>query len=47
MRVYDQQTKPLLDYYEERGLLVEVDGEQTIEAVQADLQRVVGLVTSG
>jgi adenylate kinase len=30
MRVYDQQTKPLLDYYEERGLLVEVDGEQTI-----------------
>jgi adenylate kinase len=41
MRVYDEQTKPLLDYYEEQGLLVEVDGEQSIEAVQADLQSVI------
>jgi adenylate kinase len=41
MRVYHEQTKPLLDYYEAQGLLVEVNGEQTIEAVQADLQSIV------
>lgn len=48
MRVYHEQTKPLLDYYEEQGLLVEVNGEQTVEAVQADLQSVVeNAVNSG
>lgn len=41
MRVYEEQTKPLLDYYSRRGLVVEVDGQQSIEAVQQDLRRVV------
>jgi adenylate kinase len=41
MRVYDEQTRPLLDYYEEQGLLVEVNGNQAIEAVQAELQNVI------
>lgn len=41
MQVYHEQTKPLLDYYEDKGLLVEVNGEQSIDAVQKDLQRVV------
>lgn len=41
MRVYEEQTKPLLDYYEEQGLLVEVDGQQSIEEVQEDLLQVV------
>jgi adenylate kinase len=41
MRVYEEQTKPLLDYYEQRGLVVDVNGEQSIEAVQHDLQRVI------
>jgi adenylate kinase len=41
MRVYEEQTKPLLDYYEQRGLVVDVNGEQTVEAVQHDLQRVI------
>lgn len=35
--VYFEQTAPLLDYYREKGLLVEIDGEQPIEQVQADL----------
>jgi len=35
--VYFQQTTPLIEYYRERGLLVEIDGEQSIEQVQADL----------
>lgn len=37
MRVYEEQTQPLLDYYEARNLLVEVNGEQSIEDVFADL----------
>lgn len=41
MRVYDEQTKPLLDYYEQRGLVVDVNGQQSIEAVQHDLQRII------
>jgi adenylate kinase len=35
--VYFEQTAPLLDYYRERGLLVEIDGEQSIDAVQEAL----------
>jgi adenylate kinase len=41
MRVYEEQTKPLLEYYERRGLVVDVNGLQSIEAVQRDLQRVI------
>jgi len=37
IEVYFEQTAPLLDHYRERGLLVEIDGEQAIEAVQRDL----------
>ena len=41
MRVYEEQTAPLLNYYRERGLLVEVDGEQPIDDVFDDLLTVV------
>ncbi len=41
LQVYHTQTKPLIDYYRNAGLLCEVDGEQTIEKVQADLVRAV------
>ena len=33
MQVYERQTRPLLDYYRERGLLREVDGLGTVEEV--------------
>jgi adenylate kinase len=33
MQVYAEQTQPVLDYYREKGLLVQIDGEQSIEAV--------------
>ncbi|MGD2058529.1 MAG: adenylate kinase [Anaerolineales bacterium] len=33
IRVYRQQTAPLCDYYAERGLFVEIDGERSIEEV--------------
>lgn len=41
MQVYEAETRPLLDHYRERDLLVEINGEQTIEEVQADLLRAI------
>lgn len=40
--VYFEQTAPLLDYYRERDLLVEIDGEQSIEAVYEALLASIG-----
>jgi adenylate kinase len=37
IRVYLEQTMPLIDFYRQRGKLLEVDGRQPIEAVTADL----------
>jgi adenylate kinase len=33
LEIYDAQTKPLLSYYDQRGLVTRVDGNQPIEAV--------------
>ncbi len=40
IRVYHERTAPLIAYYEERGLLVRVDGNQSIEAVFAEIDAV-------
>jgi adenylate kinase len=37
IRVYLEQTMPLIHYYQQRGVLLEVDGTQSIEKVSADL----------
>jgi adenylate kinase len=37
MRVYDEQTAPLLDYYRRRGVLAEVDGMGSIEEVEKEI----------
>jgi adenylate kinase len=37
IRVYLKQTQPLIDYYQGVGVLLEVDGAQSIDAVAADL----------
>ncbi len=41
MRVYDEQTAPLLDYYRDQGILIEVSGigsvEQVAEAIEEAL----------
>jgi adenylate kinase len=37
IRVYLEQTQPLIDYYRKRDLLIEINGEQSIDAVSADL----------
>jgi adenylate kinase len=35
--VYLKQTQPLIDFYQNRNLLIEVDGQKSIEQVSADL----------
>ena len=47
LQVYQEQTAPLVTYYRQAGLLVEVDGEQSIEDVQADLRAVVETACGG
>ncbi len=37
IRVFFEQTSPLIDFYRQRGDLVEINGEQPISAVAADL----------
>jgi adenylate kinase len=41
LKVYWEQTSPLIGYYRRQGVLVEVDGDQSIDAVTADLRAVV------
>lgn len=40
IEVYYQQTAPLIAYYQDAGILVEIDGTQEIEAVRDDLLKV-------
>jgi len=37
LTVYSEQTKPLIEYYQEQGLYSEIDGRQSIEMVFADI----------
>jgi len=41
IEVYFEQTAPLIQYYREKGLLVEVDGRQGIEEIQDDLLEII------
>ncbi|MBE9158788.1 adenylate kinase [Nodosilinea sp. LEGE 06152] len=41
LEVYRQQTEPLIEFYRNRQQLVSVDGNQTMDAVYADLKRLV------
>jgi adenylate kinase len=43
LEVYWKQTSPLIDYYRAQGVLVDVNGDQSIEAVQAELRAAVGV----
>jgi adenylate kinase len=40
--VYLEQTAPLIDYYRDKGLLVEVDGRPGIDQIQAELLEIIG-----
>jgi len=41
IEVYFEQTAPLLDYYREKRLLMQIDGEQSIDDVFEDLKRAI------
>jgi len=38
LRVYHEQTEPLVEYYEDRGLLRRVDGEGDVDSVQSAIR---------
>ena len=40
--VYSSQTQPLLDFYAERGLLVNINGDQAVDKVFADIVEKLG-----
>ena len=37
IKVYLEQTMPLVDYYRKRGKLIEIDGAQAVEQVSEEL----------
>jgi adenylate kinase len=41
LAVYWNQTSPLIDYYQERGLLRKVNGDQKIDQVAGDIQELI------
>jgi adenylate kinase len=41
IEVYNEQTAPLIQYYREQNVLVEIDGTQSIEAVTVDIMKAV------
>jgi adenylate kinase len=41
LRVYHDETEPLVDYYDRRGLLRRVDGARDADAVHADIRRAI------
>ena len=41
IEVYNEQTAPLINYYQEKGTLVEIDGSQSIEAVTDDIMKAI------
>jgi adenylate kinase len=41
LATYEEQTKPLLDYYEKSGRLQKVDGNQDVEEIYKELEKLV------
>ena len=41
LTVYYKQTAPLIEYYRQAGILMEMDGEREIEKIQADIVKAV------
>ncbi len=42
LEVYRKQTAPLIEYYEDKGILIRLDASKDIEEVYRELKRVVG-----
>lgn len=43
IEIFHKFTEPVLDYYRERGCLVEVDGEKSIEDIRHDMLKKIGM----
>jgi adenylate kinase len=41
IEVYNEQTAPLIDYYRDRDVLIEIDGTQSIDDVTEDIMQAV------
>jgi adenylate kinase len=41
IKVYTEQTSPLIEYYRQKGLLAEVDGTQSIDQVSQDILKAI------
>ena len=42
LRVYHEQTQPLIEYYEKAGVLATVDGTKNMNDVFADIVKILG-----
>ncbi|HXF75841.1 MAG TPA: adenylate kinase, partial [Methylomirabilota bacterium] len=42
LRVYEEQTAPLIQYYRRRGLLKEIDGVGDVDVIRARVMRALG-----
>jgi adenylate kinase len=42
LNVYNQQTEPLINFYQEKGLLKRINGDQAIDQVLADILKALG-----
>ncbi len=47
LALYDQQTAPLLDYYDAQGKLTRVDGDRSVDEVKASILAVIKLRLTG
>lgn len=47
LALYDQQTAPLLDYYDAQGKLMRVDGDRSVDEVQESILAVIKLRLTG
>jgi adenylate kinase len=43
LNVYHEQTQPLIDYYNEKGIIHTIDGTQTMEEVFSDIRKILGV----
>ncbi len=39
LRIYEEKTRPIIDYYKGRGVLVNINGMQSFEAVYRDIKK--------
>jgi adenylate kinase len=47
INVYEEQTAPLIRYYQEQGVLVDIDGDQEVDAVAQDIREAVEPLVKG